>query len=133
LGLGELTRHAVSFGCWESGGVHVDDSAGCEVVVFLGGEIEVPVFGVVWEESEAVELAVCCDEFGDEVWVFCYVDGKDVLGEGKGQTRYREGSCEHVVLFARIGFVRCRVRTFQAAGKGVRYVVMAHCVVWYNV
>jgi hypothetical protein len=57
-----LTRHAVSFGRWEGGGVHVDDASWGEVVVLLGRKVEVPVFGVVWEESEAVELAVCCDE-----------------------------------------------------------------------
>ena len=65
----ELTGHAVAFRCWEGGRVHVDDASGGEVVVFLHGEVEVPVFGVIREESEAVELAVRCDEFGDEVGV----------------------------------------------------------------
>ena len=66
---GGLTRHAIAFRCWEGGGVHVDDAAGGEVVVLLRCEVEVPVFGVVREESEAVQLAVGCDEFGDEVGV----------------------------------------------------------------
>jgi hypothetical protein len=46
-----LTRHAVPFGCWEGCGVHVGDAARSEVVVLLGGEVEVPVGGVVGEES----------------------------------------------------------------------------------
>lgn len=65
----ELTGHAVPFSCWESGSVHVDDASRGEIVVFLDREVEVPVFGVVGEEREAVELAVCCDEFGDEVGI----------------------------------------------------------------
>lgn len=69
VGERELTRYAVAFRCWEGSGVHVDDASGGEVVVLLRCEVEVPVFGVVREESEAVQLAVGRDEFGDEVGV----------------------------------------------------------------
>lgn len=64
-----LTGHSVPFGRREGRGVHVDDASGGEIVVFLGSEVKVPVFGIVGEEREAVELAVCCDEFGDEVGI----------------------------------------------------------------
>jgi hypothetical protein len=51
-GRGEgLTRHAIPFGRREGCGVHVCDSARGEVVVLLGGEVEMPVGGVVREES----------------------------------------------------------------------------------
>lgn len=46
-----LTRHAVAFGRWEGGGVHVDDAAGGEVVEgLLDFEVEEPVF-VTFEEG----------------------------------------------------------------------------------
>lgn len=80
-----LTGHAVPFRCREGRGVHVDDATWGEIVVFLDCEIEVPVFGVVGQERETVELAVRCDEGGDEGGVRFYVDGRDRTGEKEGE------------------------------------------------
>jgi len=87
----------------------------------------VPVLGVVREESEAVELAVCCDEFGNEVRVLRYVDGEDVMGEGEGQTRYHEGSCEHVVCYLQ-GFASRGVvsELSKLLGRETGFVLIVH-------
>lgn len=82
-----LTGHFVPFGCREGGGVHVHHASWSKSVEFLGGEVEVPVF-VVGQKSETVELAVCCDELGDEVGVRGVVDrGGRLREDGESQAR----------------------------------------------